>query len=82
MAYSLKYKGTVGNLFEISELQECRIFFEKSQDSRQRWFYSAYVQLPDSRQIILDDRILPRLRQRLNTVLAVMNAPFPAGAAA
>lgn len=59
----------MGNLFEISHVGSYRVFFEKSRDSQQRWFYSAYVQLPACDQIILDDRILPRLKRRLEMIL-------------
>ena len=59
----------MGNLFEISHVGRYRVFFEKNRDSQQRSFFSAYVQLPACDQIILDDRILPRLKHRLETIL-------------
>ncbi len=59
----------MGDLFEISHIGQYRVFYEKNRDSQQRWYYSAYVQLPAFNQIILDDRILPRLKHRLATIL-------------
>ena len=60
----------MGNLLEISEINQCRVFFEKNQGSRERFFFSAYVQLPNQDQLILDDRILPRLKKRLSQILS------------
>jgi hypothetical protein len=61
----------MGDLFEIDHIKECRVFFEKNRDSKNRFYFSAYVQLPNSNQMILDDRILPRLKRRLGEVLSL-----------
>jgi len=63
----------MGDLLEISMIQHCRVFLEKNCDSQQRDFFTAYVQLPDSEQFIIDDMILPRLRRRLSEVIQVLH---------
>lgn len=52
-------------------VEGCRVFFVKSQDSRRRSYFSAYVQLSDYDQMVMDDRILPRLKERLRQVMSL-----------
>lgn len=59
----------MGDLFEVTIQGPYRIYFERNQDSQRRLYFSAYVQLPACEQIILDDRILPRLKQTISDVL-------------
>lgn len=59
----------MGDLLEISDVGRCRIFFERSMDSRKRFYFSAHIQFQESDQIVLDDRILPRLKRRLRAIL-------------
>ena len=61
----------MSHLLEIATIEGYRVFFVKSQDSRRRCYFSAYVQLPESDQMILDDRILPRLKERLRQVVSL-----------
>lgn len=63
----------MGDLLEISMIHQCRVFLEKNSDSRQRDYFTAYVQLPDSEQFIIDDMILPRLRRRLADVIHALH---------
>ncbi len=62
----------MGSLLEISTVKKCRVFFEKTCDEQARYFFSAYVQLPDHTQFIMDDRHLPRLKKRIHAVLEVL----------
>jgi len=59
----------MGDLVEISVMGPYRVYFERNRDSQRRSFFSAYVQLPTCGQIILDDRILPRLKRTISQVL-------------
>lgn len=59
----------MGDLVEVSIMGPYRVYFERNRDSQLRLFFSAYVQLPACEQIILDDRILPRLKQTISEVL-------------
>ncbi|MFO1519499.1 MAG: hypothetical protein U1F57_07575 [bacterium] len=61
----------MGVLFEISMVKDCRVFIEKNKKSDEKAFFTAYVQLPNSEQFILDDVILPRLRKRLMDILEI-----------
>ena len=68
----------MGDLLEIAMVNDCRVFFEKNSDSRQRMFFTAYVQLPNSGQFIIDDPILPRLKRRLTDVIERVHGPMRA----
>ncbi len=65
----------MSHLLEIAIVEGHRVFFVKALDSQKRTYFSAYVQLPESDervdQIILDDRILPRLKKRLHQVMSL-----------
>ena len=59
----------MGHLIEISMIQDHRVFYEKNQGNGERFYFTAYVQLFGNGQFIIDDLILPRLKQRLFQVL-------------
>jgi hypothetical protein len=59
----------MGVLIEISMIHMCRVFYERNNGVGPRFFFTAYVQLPNNEQFILDDSILPRLKRRLIDVL-------------
>ena len=61
----------MSHLLEIATVEGYRVFFVKAQDSRQRPYFSAYVQLPECDQMVLDDRILPRLKDTLRQVMSL-----------
>jgi hypothetical protein len=67
-------------LLEVATVEGCRVFYVKALDSRRRTYFSAYVQLPESDeridQIIMDDRILPRLKERLRQVMSLRVLSF------
>ena len=59
----------MGVLIEISMIHMCRIFYERNEGMGPKSFFTAYVQLPNNDQFIIDDWILPRLKKRLLDVL-------------
>lgn len=63
------------HLLEATTVRGCRVYYVKALDSRERTYFSAYVRLPDSGegfdQIALDDRVLPRLKERLRQVMSL-----------
>jgi hypothetical protein len=65
----------MSQLLEIATVEGYRVFYVKALDSQKRTYFSAYVQLPGSEdaagQVILDDRILPRLKERLRRVMSL-----------
>lgn len=65
----------MSHLLEITIVEGYRVFFVKSHDSQKRLYFSAYVQIPaedeTGGQMILDDRILPRLKERLRQVMSI-----------
>lgn len=61
----------MSHLLEIATIEGYRVFYVRAQDSRQRPFFSAYVQLPECDQMVLDDRILPRLKETLKQVMSL-----------
>jgi len=68
----------MSHLLEIMNVEGYRVFFVEAQDSHQRPYFSAYVQFPElgqlMGQIILDDRILPRLKDRIRQVMSLRAA--------
>jgi hypothetical protein len=70
----------MSHLLEIMTVEGYRVFFVQAQDSHRRPYFSAYVQIPEidpmMGQIILDDRILPRLKDRIRQVMSIRNMSF------
>jgi hypothetical protein len=66
----------MSQLLEIGVVEGYRVFFVRARDSRSRTFFSAYVQLPECDQLVLDDRILPRLKERLRQVMSLRVRSF------
>lgn len=64
----------MSHLLEIMTVEGYRVFFVKAQDSHRRPYFSAYVQIPAldqvTGQIILDDKILPRLKDRIRQIMS------------
>jgi hypothetical protein len=66
----------MSHLLEIGMMEGYRVFFVKALDSRHRPFFSAYVQFTASDLMVLDDRILPRLKETLRQVMS-LRVGFP-----
>ena len=69
-----EHKKSMGTLFETVVIGTYSVFFEKNRDSQKRSYFSAHIQLPSLEKIILDDRILPRLKKTILEVLKYREA--------